>query len=420
MPKDLPGFYFDEAKNRYFPLSSRPKPEVDVAATPPVQQGTRRRRNAALDPSRNMQGVILYSQRQRLMHEIMCSQIARTCRTTRATVPALASGGISAFCTTNLGGQSRSYLGDTRGWLYSLTADESAWSSPVSSAEFQTTRGWIPELNLSSGISSICMSGSICVASSFGPSCKVFVQDMSSTDAYILHPGDRAIHDSWRSSLCGRSLAIGANDKAIVIEDIDSTRSIRKLHTSSDVFAVHQQPNLVYTGARNGSISRFDMRLNKPFGQNLLQNTPSMASSVGFVSVTHLAVIHEWQLLVAHMNGHMATFDLRFPRNDSPTMTLAEPASVNVNIYPVAIDPSEQFVFAACRDRRICAWSLRTGEALAPSLASEESVDHPFACTFESTVRTLQVVDEEGESGLCLWAATDDYLYKYHLGQYGR
>jgi WD repeat-containing protein 21A len=36
MPKDLPGFYWDEERNRYFPLSSRPK-----QASPPPETITR-------------------------------------------------------------------------------------------------------------------------------------------------------------------------------------------------------------------------------------------------------------------------------------------------------------------------------------------------------------------------------------------
>ena len=33
MPRELPGLYWDHEKNRYFPLSSKPKPKVDVEPT---------------------------------------------------------------------------------------------------------------------------------------------------------------------------------------------------------------------------------------------------------------------------------------------------------------------------------------------------------------------------------------------------
>ncbi|KIM89503.1 hypothetical protein PILCRDRAFT_813437 [Piloderma croceum F 1598] len=58
-----------------------------------------------------------------------------------------------------------------------------------------------------------------------------------------------------------RTINSGARKKAILLKDIDIGRSLTVLETQSDVFAVEQQENLVYTGARHGSIARFDTRL---------------------------------------------------------------------------------------------------------------------------------------------------------------
>ena len=55
----------------------------------------------------------------------------------------------------------------------------------------------------------------------------------------------------------------------------------------------------MYTGARNGSIARFDMRLPDLRGQKLLDDH----FTIGHNSVTHLNIVRSWQLLVGNMNG---------------------------------------------------------------------------------------------------------------------
>lgn len=158
---------------------------------------------------------------------------------------------------------------------------------------------------------------------------------------FILNPGKSYLHDVWTSHLRGQNLALGmhlrytfentlisyfisegANRKALFIQDIDNARSIHILDTQSDVFAVEQQEvcaqflcqsnsltcssqNLVYTGARNGSISRFDTRLDYSKGQRLLDEVFNQPNSV-----THLNIVRDWQLLVGNMNGSVSTCSL--------------------------------------------------------------------------------------------------------------
>ena len=47
MPRDLPGLYFDEAKNRYFPLSSKPKEPPSSTNSPFTTRKQRRDKNTA-------------------------------------------------------------------------------------------------------------------------------------------------------------------------------------------------------------------------------------------------------------------------------------------------------------------------------------------------------------------------------------
>lgn len=87
----------------------------------------------------------------------------------------------------------------------------------------------------------------------------------------------------------------------------------------------------------------------------------------------------------------------------------------------VAIDPSENFLFAAGQDGRIRAWSLQSGQALLPppsSLAypmASSLRSNPFSDQFSQHVATMQVTEER--DGMYLWAASDKNLFKYHLGQ---
>lgn len=78
----------------------------------------------------------------------------------------------------------------------------------------------------------------------------------------------------------------------------------------------------------------------------------------------------------------------------------------------IALDPSQEFVFAAGEDRRIRGWSVRSGLAL-DELAG--SGWNPFLFEFPSVVETMQVSIER--EGPCLWAGCDRMLYQFHLGQ---
>ena len=125
------------------------------------------------------------------------------------------------------------------------------------------------------------------------------------------------------------------------------------LHTNSDIFSVFQQSvdllhfytdciypdcfrqHMVYTGARNGTIDRFDMRIAEHRSQKLFDNR---FADVPRSPVLHLNVIRDSELLISHMNGdvspcsrwivlnhavlniniELVTFDLRFSSVTSP------------------------------------------------------------------------------------------------------
>jgi len=251
------------------------------------------------------------------------------------------------------------------------------------------------------------------------------VQDLSTSNTFILSPPKTTVHDIWTSHLRGRSLAIGAGKRAIFLKDIDTTASLNVLDTQSDVFAVEQQENLVYTGARNGSIARFDMRLDDLRGQKLLDDVFMKQAN----SVTNLNIVRDWQLVVANINGGLGIYDLRFARGSTPLLTFAGHVNSYTTKLALTVDPSEDFLFAAGQDRRIRAWSLQSGQALDPPTSQcslppssststhDPTTTNPFCTEFTEPVVAMQVTNER--EGMCLWAASDHDLFKYHLGQQG-
>ena len=74
----------------------------------------------------------------------------------------------------------------------------------------------------------------------------------------------------------------------------------------------------------------------------------------------------------------------------------------------LAVDPNEDFVFAAGQDTHIRAWSLRTGERVPFPSGS------PIMRRHHRPISIMQVV-EEGQD-LCLSAVGGEELLKYQLG----
>ncbi|KAF8677818.1 hypothetical protein AX14_004782 [Amanita brunnescens Koide BX004] len=345
---------------------------------------------------------------------LLSSLYAHTSRFKHTWIPT--SGRIRAFCTTNYNGSHRRYLGDDQGWLYACTV-------PDIEEQDMITETYVPELILqpASEVTSICISGTKCIATCLGPSARISVQDLNVIGRTSLL-GLKGVHDIWSAHLDTTSLVIGADKRAVYLHDLDSTH-LTYLDTQSDVFSVYHRQNLAYTGARNGSITRFDLRL-MTFGQKLFDERFGWGPRS---TVLHLEVVKEYQLVTSHMNGDLATYDLRFTRPSVPLVSYAGHVNTYNRKLGIAIDPDERFLFAAGVDRRIRGWSLSTGAPIQPPAFEDEDTDtiaspddthklsNPFQSVFSHPVQAMQVTQER--RGLCLWAASDEDLYRYHLGQ---
>jgi len=239
---------------------------------------------------------------------------------------------------------------------------------------------------------------------------------MTLAETYILNLGGRIVHDVWTCHLQDRNLVLGANTKAIYIKDIDATRSLQVLDTGSDIFTVQQHDTLVYTGARNGTIARFDMRTDKPHGLQLF--SPRYPGS-SFNPVTYLDLIRDSEMLISRMNGDLALYDLRFPKIGIPLKTFQGHYNEYTQKLGIAVDPSSNFLFAAGQDNHIRAWSLRTASPILPTdiSPSHDVRSSPLSVRYTKPIVAMQITEES--EGMCLYVASDSDLDQYWIGQKG-
>jgi WD repeat-containing protein 21A len=89
---------------------------------------------------------------------------------------------------------------------------------------------------------------------------------------------------------------------------------------------------------------------------------------------------------------------------------------LRVRLQGIAIDPDQDFLFAAGQDCRLRAWSLRTGLPLFSEKLPDDRVN-VFGSLFPSPISALQVTTSEVANSLSLWAAYDHNLCQFPLGQ---
>ncbi|KAI9465522.1 hypothetical protein BJY52DRAFT_587734 [Lactarius psammicola] len=415
MPKELPGFYFDAQKNRYFPSSSKPG---KARSEPPnrCSRHTQAPRPSSTPPKslsqtcRHSPSVWHAIQRSRLAkhqreriaatQQAMTAQFAATRAYQAIPISVYTGQTLTAFAAGTNDSKVWSLAGDSYGVIHAF--DPSPITDFLSVPEHTLQRSWTRGYQLDSHISSICSSGSRWVATSFGSS--ILIHDLPSTRTARLSPSPHLACDIWTSNLRGRSLVLGVRQRALLMQDLESLRDARCLETQSDVFALHQEESLVYTGSRNGSIRRFDTRTRVP-GPTLLSEVYTKSSN----SITYLNVIKDWQLLVSTIRGTIEIFDVRYLQGSRPLLALLG----HVNSYqpklPHAITPSQSHFFAAGLDGRIRGWSLLNGEPLAcPATSPLSIVEIPGHQTHAVT----QVRHE-----LCLFATSGSGLHRFILGR---
>lgn len=340
-------------------------------------------------------------------------------------IPVFTGQTLTAFAAGTHDGRVWSIAGDSYGVLH--TFDPSPSGDFLSMPGHALQHSWTRAYHLDSQISSICSSGAQWVATSFGST--ILVHDMSTTRTMKVSLSPNLACDVWTSHLRDRSLVLGVRQRALLIQDVESLADAWRLETHSDVFALHQEENLVYAGSRNGSIRRFDTRMRAP-GQTLLGEPSSFVKSSN--SITYLNVIKDWQLLVSTIRGAIEIFDLRFlQRGARPLLMLVGHVNQYQPSLPHAITPSQDYFFAAGLDNRIRGWSLLDGEPLSHTRSTTSvpftlevpghhyhPVDRdasPFGVQFEEQITSLEITQIGRES--CLFATSGSGLHRFILGR---
>ncbi|TEB21801.1 hypothetical protein FA13DRAFT_1642259 [Coprinellus micaceus] len=483
MPRDLPGFYWDAERNRYFPLSSRPPgfppsgPSTQQAEeNPPKKRKLQNRTTKHPKVSqKRMPSDEEDSDEESAENRTKTSPAPGGRRTTHVCLQSCCIGGssrltynqapifgkITTFCVSPQAPDGESgrwhLLGDSRGWLFRCKAsyrDRDTEDPAPPDSDIDAELNWLPwsaELNLQPNgcVSSISMWGSRWVATGAGSSARFASSDIRSLDRMFIVtlPGAR---DLWASHLHERSVAFGASFRAIYVPDIDHSTAPEQLNTHSDIFT-----NLVYTGARNGSIHRFDKRVGfKGRGDILLDSRFPTDQRSSVLSLSLLGAARDDPahsnsalqgtvnsgLLVSHMNGQLQTFDLRYVstkasrRASEPIVVYNGHVNTHTRELGLAIDHTTGFLYAAGQDCRIRGWALSTGEPIstAPGAANASrsgtlptpqdpwSHTHPFHTTFAEPIPVLRVSSDdtgvEGRGGRRLWAAAGEGLWRWNLG----
>ncbi|QRV92462.1 hypothetical protein RhiJN_20480 [Ceratobasidium sp. AG-Ba] len=410
MSLNLPGFYYDPERNRYFPISSLPAgaPIPSATANPnssPTNQGDiseltssgskRKRQKISLDlapsskltlqPTRQQsrRGIMYparaspgasFAQRAHLTHQMEAHAISRTRLRSQEELPLGPGCRLTALAIQD-DPDGYQVAGDSRGWLFvrqpSSQRDGQSAEHPGRFDElgvYISPMRWVCDMGLMTKITAVSLIQDRFFVSSFGPHAKILVgaldaSEESDISAFILEPAKA--YDMWAAvfEADGRtgSATLGLHKKAMYIQDLDNRMSTRSLNTGSDVM--------------------------------------------------------EWEIIVAAVAGDMESFDMRFMRTeDDKTRPLLEFRGHNnscMHDLGFAVLPSGDFVVAAGMDRQVRAWSTRTGERVMGT--GSGSLDHLLSASpADGDVLAICATERN------LWLTCDRSVSHFEVGSAGK
>ncbi|KAI0373685.1 hypothetical protein BV20DRAFT_1041735 [Pilatotrama ljubarskyi] len=446
MPRDLPGMYWDEERQRYFPLSSKPagtggsaqvaRPSAPPAAaetqwaTQPKRRRKRKLREPDLEsppvcrdghtfdnapglwPSFNvMRESPSGTSWRRCIHHIQASYLsARAIESdssgSHGGLPLDLGDIVTATSTRSDDIEDNNiWVGDGSGWLYSVNTQDpdSKWR----------------EFFLGTQITSITRSGLTTLVTSLGSPARALITRDQTLGLWLLREfPPNMCDDAWCGHVYGRTVVIGGRRGAVCFLDAEHDQYVR-LRCQSDVFSVRfQNEDLMYIGMRNGAIERWDLRqpTNPP---NSIVNISEKKGGTGGAPVQHLRLIHQYGLLVETMRGDLEIHDLRYLRGATPLLELEGHVSSYEHKLGFTIDTAEDFLFAGGGDCRLRAWSLRTGRAFHSSTGSLNFLagSNPFRTTYPRPIRAIEIVP--GQENTSLWLGSHTHLHRIQLGPNG-
>jgi len=254
--------------------------------------------------------------------------------------------------------------------------------------------------------------------------------------------------DVWCASFQPSSFALGQTKSLWIVNDIEHIHTSRTLSMPSDIMALTRDTDQLITGARNGTVQVFDLRVHlKEAAASCGKETQGQQLLRAGSTVTNVSRIRDWELLVTSISGNMDMYDMRFLRQSlsttyskqTPILSFANHFStISLNL-PVTLDPSHDFIFAAGQDCTIRAWSSRTGEQLlspipesspftSSSSSSRPGEHHLLDVVFKRPVVEMHVQEggtKRGGGGgggskgqlPSLWAASGSSVDRFELGR---
>ncbi|KAG0006919.1 DDB1 and CUL4 associated factor 4-like 2 [Modicella reniformis] len=171
----------------------------------------------------------------------------------------------------------------------------------------------------------------------------------------------------WSCDLDSDKIVIGGDRRTILLRGWESGRNLsQSLYTGSDVFSVEIDPpegrNVVYAGCRNGCVRIFD--LNQQPREEARKRENSLLQGIGhkMSPVNCMKRVSDHFLVTAAMNGEILMWDTRFVGGCSSTgsnMTAEPVLDIRGPLYN-----HEETLLAAGHSNQLSLWSLSTGDRI--------------------------------------------------------
>ncbi|GJJ15767.1 hypothetical protein Clacol_010045 [Clathrus columnatus] len=348
--RELPGFYFDENKKRYFPLPSGQKSQVALSnrvnpqdtLQPEVTQPRKITQPAKFtfyDCLLNQQRSFNRISRSTVSYHIICEQLNHTSRNEVKLNNPCSNVPFTSFCA---------YETAEKEWTFAL-GDQQV----------------------------------------------------------------EQLQDVRTSRLTGKSLVIGMRKQALYFPDINFPEITKPLHVGSDVFALCQEDFTIWAGARNGTVRVFDTRISQGMEilHNRFSVDGHRTSITHLRRIHEFELMIS--TLDGRIELHDTRF-IRQTRNPDPSMILEGHIDRNqvTHNLGLAIDPSQEYLFSAGQDCRVRAWSLRTGKQIKTSSSSHASQNALLNREFSAPVLGMQTTTHRNQNMLWLISGTTFEQYE--------